>query len=137
MQAYDSDVLDAFVLRCALSEAFDVNDPRFASTMEAIDRELLVDDLVYRYRIDDIMEGDGATFAACAFWHVGCLAMRGKFDEAQSLFDRLPARGNDLGLFGEEIDAATGEHRGNFPQGFTHMAIINHALRVDRKSLQY
>ena len=130
-QAYDSDVLDASVLRCALFGAIDLHDPKFTATFEAIDAELRSGDLVYRYRMDDGFEGQEATFAACAFWRVGCLALRGETQEAKALFERLLARGNDLGLFGEEIHADTGEHLGNFPQGFTHMAIINHALRVE------
>jgi len=70
------------------------------------------------------------SFSACAFWRIGCLAMAGRNDEATALFERLLARGNDLGLFAEEIDAETGEQRGNVPQGFTHMAVINHAVRL-------
>ena len=89
-------------------------------------------DLIYRYRNADGFEHPEATFAACAFWRVGCLALAGRTREAEPLFSRLLARGNDLGLFAEEIEAGTGEQRGNVPQGFTHMAIINHAVRLDR-----
>ncbi|MEH3086108.1 MAG: glycoside hydrolase family 15 protein [Xylophilus ampelinus] len=131
MQAYGSDVLDAAVLRTVLFDALDPQDPRTLSTLDAVERELGDGDLVYRYRADDGLEGEEATFTACAFWRVGCLALAGRTDEAAATFGRLLARGNDLGLFAEEIDAATGEQRGNLPQGFTHMAIINHAVRLD------
>lgn len=128
--AYGSDDLDAAVLRAALFDAFDPHDPRVAATLERVGAELGAGDLVYRYRIEDGLEGDEATFTACAFWRVGCLALAGRNAEAAALFERLLARGNDLGLFAEEIDAQTGEQRGNLPQGFTHMAVINHAVRL-------
>jgi GH15 family glucan-1,4-alpha-glucosidase len=132
-QSYGSDVLDAAVLRTALFGALDPRDPRLTATFDAITRELTVDDLVYRYRTEDGMEGEEGTFTACAFWRVGCLALAGRTEAARVIFDRLLVRGNDLGLFAEEIDAESGEQRGNFPQGFTHMALINHALRLERE----
>ncbi|OHV15277.1 glycoside hydrolase [Methylorubrum extorquens] len=128
--AYESDDLDAAVLRTVLFGAFDPHDPRVAKTLERVGQELGAGDLIYRYRMDDGLEGDEATFTACSFWRVGCLALAGRNDEATALFERLLARGNDLGLFAEEIDAETGEQRGNVPQGFTHMAVINHAVRL-------
>lgn len=130
-QAYESDVLDAAVLRAAILGAIDPSDPRLQRTVDAIHRALGADgDLVYRYRMPDGMQGQEATFLACAFWRVGCLALAGRRDEARDIYERLLARGNDLRLFAEQLDAATGEHRGNFPQAFTHMSIINHALRL-------
>ncbi|HJE22301.1 MAG TPA: glycoside hydrolase family 15 protein [Methylorubrum populi] len=128
--AYDSDDLDAAVLRAVLFDAFDPHDPRVAATLDRVGEELGAGDLLYRYRVEDGLEGDEATFSACAFWRVGCLALAGRTDAATALFERLIARGNDLGLFAEEIDAESGEQRGNLPQGFTHMAIINHAVRL-------
>lgn len=140
MQSYGSDVLDAAVLRTALFGGIDPSDPRTLSTLDAVERELGDGDLVYRYRAEDGMEGEEATFTACAFWRVGVMALAGRTDEAAALFGRLLARGNDVGLFAEEIDAATGEQRGNVPQGFTHMCIINHAVRLqasrDRQARQ-
>ncbi|WP_280137076.1 glycoside hydrolase family 15 protein [Methylobacterium indicum] len=131
-QAYGSDDLDAAVLRTVLFGAFEPDSPRVAATLEAVSAGLGDGDLIYRYRNADGFEHPEATFAACAFWRVGCLALAGRMEEAEPLFARLLARGNDLGLFAEEIDAGTGEQRGNVPQGFTHMAIINHAVRLDR-----
>ncbi len=131
-QSYGSDDLDAAILRTVLFGAFEARSPRVAATLAAVSDGLGDGDLIYRYRNDDGFAHPEATFAACAFWRVGCLALAGRTEEAEPLFARLLARGNDLGLFAEEIDAATGEQRGNVPQGFTHMAIINHAVRLDR-----
>ena len=116
------------MLRLVIFGAIDPHDPRLARTLEAIERELGAGDLLYRYRTDDMLEGSEGTFTACAFWRVGVLAMAGRTGEATALFERLLARGNDLGLYAEEIDAATAEQRGNFPQAFTHMALVNNAL---------
>ena len=130
VQAYGSDALDASVLRIALFDAVPVDDGRLARTLEAIQAELGDGDLIYRYRTDDGMQGKEGTFTACAFWFASCLALVGRLDEARSRLGRLLARSNDVGLFGEEIDAASSEQRGNFPQGFTHMAVINHSVRL-------
>ncbi|MFC6746013.1 glycoside hydrolase family 15 protein [Methylobacterium persicinum] len=129
--AYGSHHLDAAVLRVALFGAIDPSDPRLRSTLAAIEDELGVGDLIYRYRMEDGFEGDEGAFTACAFWRVGCLALDGRTAEAKAAFERLIARGNDVGLFAEEIAPATGEQRGNTPQGFSHMALINAALRLD------
>ena len=128
--AYGSDALDSALLRLVLFGALDPGEPRVVATLERIEAELGEGDLLYRYRLDDGMEGQEGTFTACSFWRVGVLALMGRREQAGSLFERLLARGNDLGLFGEEIDAATGEQRGNFPQAFTHMAVINVAVRI-------
>ncbi|WP_336486406.1 glycoside hydrolase family 15 protein [Methylobacterium nigriterrae] len=127
---YDTDILDAAVLRVVLFGAIDARDPRIEATLAAIERELGAGDLIYRYRAPDGLDGREATFTPCAFWRVGCLALAGRTAEATAVFERLIARGNDLGLFAEEIDAETGEQRGNTPQGFTHMALINAAIRL-------
>jgi GH15 family glucan-1,4-alpha-glucosidase len=128
--AYGSHHLDAAVLRVALFGAIDPSDPRLRKTLAAIEAELGVGDLIYRYRMDDGLSGDEGTFTACAFWRVGCLALDGRTGEAKAAFERLLARGNDVGLFAEMIDPETGEQRGNTPQGFSHMALINAALRL-------
>ena len=130
VQAYDSDALDASVLRIALFDALPVDDGRLARTLDAIQAELGDGDLIYRYRTEDGMEGEEGTFTACAFWFASCLALVGRVDEAHARLGRLLSRSNDMGLFAEEIDAATFEQRGNFPQGFTHMAVINHSVRL-------
>ncbi|EYF00662.1 Glucoamylase [Chondromyces apiculatus DSM 436] len=134
-QAYDSELLDASVLRLPLFDALDPHDPRLTATLAAIERELGCgdgNDLTYRYRMPDGFEGDEGAFLVCSFWRLGCLALAGHTRPAQAYFERLLAKGNDLGLFSEEIDPATGEARGNFPQAFTHMAVINHAIRLEK-----
>lgn len=129
--AYGSTDLDAAVLRVVLFGAIDADDPRMLATLAAIEKELGAGDLIYRYRAEDGLRGEEATFTPCAFWRVGCLALAGRTREATAVFERLIGRGNDLGLFAEEIDAATGEQRGNVPQGFSHMALVNAALRLE------
>ncbi|KAB1076831.1 glycoside hydrolase family 15 protein [Methylobacterium soli] len=129
---YESDDLDAAVLRVVLFGAIDPQDPRMLATLRAIERELGAGDLLYRYRMEDGLEGQEGTFTPCAFWRVGCLALAGHTGEATAIFERLITRGNDLGLFAEEIDPRTGEQLGNTPQGFTHMALINAAIRLER-----
>ncbi|WP_457103904.1 glycoside hydrolase family 15 protein [Methylobacterium sp. P5_C11] len=129
--AYGSHHLDAAVLRAALFGALDPREPRMRATLAAIERELGVGDLIYRYRMDDGLAGDEGTFTACAFWRVGCLALDGRTTEARAAFEGLIARSNDVGLFAEEIDPVTDAQRGNTPQGFSHMALINAALRLE------
>lgn len=131
-QSYGSEVLDAAVMRVLLFDALDARDDRVHLTLYAIERDLAQEDLVYRYRMPDGLAGAEATFTACAFWRVGALALSGRLDVAKRLFERLLTRANDVGLYAEEIDATTDEHRGNFPQAFTHMAVINHATRLER-----
>ncbi len=133
--AYGSTALDASVLRLVIFKAIDPRDPRLERTLAAIERELGAGDLLYRYRVDDTLEGDEGTFTACAFWRAGVLAMAGRTGEAAALFERLLTRGNDLGLYAEQIDAASGEQRGNFPQAFTHMALVNNALRLQAEGV--
>jgi GH15 family glucan-1,4-alpha-glucosidase len=131
MQAYESEVLDAAVLRTVLFGALDARDPRTRSTLKAVEAELADGDLIYRYRAADGLRGVEATFTACSFWRVGVLALAGDTDRAQPLFERLLKRANDVGLFAEQIDAQSGDQRGNFPQAFTHMSVINHAVRLE------
>ncbi|TLU72372.1 glycoside hydrolase family 15 protein [Lichenicoccus roseus] len=130
---YGADQLDASLLRLVLYEAFDAHDPRVVASFQRICAELGDGDLLYRYRFDDGLKGKEATFSACSLWRVGVLALMDRTREATELFERLLERGNDLGLFAEEIDATTGEQRGNFPQAFTHMAIINNAVRLEKQ----
>ena len=88
--------------------------------------------LVYRYLNDDGLPGGEATFALCSFWLVDNLALQGRVDEARELFERVAGYANDLGLLAEEIDPASGELLGNFPQGFSHSALIRSALNISR-----
>jgi alpha,alpha-trehalase len=106
------------------------------STIEAIARELTEDGLVLRYRNAEGLNADGltgeeGTFVICSFWLVSCLARAGEIDRAQDLFDQLVGCANDLGLLAEEIDTASGELLGNFPQAFSHIGLINAAADLD------
>ncbi|MGN9892281.1 glycoside hydrolase family 15 protein [Micromonospora sp. L31] len=119
--AFDSDQLDASVLLMPLVGFLPADDPRMRSTMDVVERRLSRDGLLRRW--DD----DPAGFVICSFWLVGCLAMAGERDRAGRIFEQLAARVNDLGLYAEQIDQATGEHLGNFPQAFSHIGLINAA----------
>jgi GH15 family glucan-1,4-alpha-glucosidase len=134
-QAYDSTNLDASALLLPMLHFIKADDPRMVGTVEAIQRQLTRDGLVYRYRTsetDDGLPGDEGTFMLCSFWLVDNLAFQGRVDEARRIFARLVSYANDLGLYSEEIDAYTGEFLGNFPQAFTHMAFINAAVNLDK-----
>jgi GH15 family glucan-1,4-alpha-glucosidase len=104
------------------------------STLQAIRRELgsSCEDLIYRYRSPDGLEGDEGAFLFCSFWMVQNLAMVGEVAEAERIFRLLLKRANHVGLLAEEIDPATGEQLGNFPQALSHAEVINTALILDR-----
>lgn len=122
--AFGSDDLDASVLIMPLVGFLPADDPRMRATIDLVERRLAHDGLLRRW------DGDPAGFVICSFWLVGCLAMAGERERAEKLFERLAARTNDLGLFAEEIDPVTGEQRGNFPQAFSHIGLINAAGRL-------
>jgi GH15 family glucan-1,4-alpha-glucosidase len=134
VQAYDHPELDAAVLVMPLLRFIPRNDPRVASTLEAVRRELHAgsDDLLYRYLGDDGLPGVEGAFVLCCFWMVQVLAMTGQFDEAEGLFRKLLARATPLGLYGEEIDPASGAHLGNFPQALSHAGVISTAHLLER-----
>ncbi|CAN5748971.1 glycoside hydrolase family 15 protein [soil metagenome] len=134
-QAYDSTALDASALLLPMVHFVKGDDPRMAGTVDAIQNQLTEDGLVYRYLIeetDDGLSGDEGTFTICSFWLVDNLSFLGRIDEARDLFAKLINFSNDLGLYSEEIDPRTGEFLGNFPQAFTHMALINAAVNLDK-----
>ena len=105
-------------------------DPRVRSTVDQIRRHLTKDGLVYRYRTPDGLAGGEGTFTLCTFWLVDALALGGQLDEAHQLFERAVGYANDVGLLAEEIDPETREQLGNFPQGFSHMALIGAAVNL-------
>lgn len=127
VQAYGFTFLDASNLMLPLVGFLDARDPRMMETVDRILEELTVDGLVYRYLGDDGLPGGEATFAYCTFWLIEVLAKQGRVREARALFDRIAARASHLGLFAEEIDAATAEHLGNYPQAFPHAGLIQAA----------
>ncbi|MFE9201740.1 glycoside hydrolase family 15 protein [Micromonospora sp. NPDC007230] len=122
--AFDSDELDASVLIMPLVGFLPADDPRMRSTMDAVERRLSRDGLLRRW------DTDPAGFVICSFWLVSCLAEAGELDRARRLFEQLAARLNDLGLYAEQIDQATGEQLGNFPQAFSHIGLINAAGHI-------
>jgi GH15 family glucan-1,4-alpha-glucosidase len=130
-QSFDSDRLDASVLLMPLVGFLPATDERFVSTVEAIQRELMYDGLVLRYRTQeaaDGLPGDEGVFLPCSFWLADVLALQGKVEEARELFERLLDLRNDVGLLAEEFDPVSGRQLGNFPQAFTHLALVNTAL---------
>ena len=133
VQSYGSQELDASLLMIPITGFLPANDPRVISTLEAIRRELTVDGLVQRYRthegIDGLPPGEGV-FLACSFWLADNLCMQGRWDEAHELFGRLVGLANDVGLLAEEYDPAARRMLGNFPQAFSHVALVNTAMNL-------
>jgi GH15 family glucan-1,4-alpha-glucosidase len=108
-------------------------DPRWISTLDAIDAELVSDSLVYRYNVDatsDGLDGKEATFSPCSFLWVEALACAGRLDDARLAFEKMLTYANHVGLDSEEI-GPTGDQPGNFPQAFTHLALISAAYNLD------
>jgi len=131
--------LDASALLMPILNIISPNSDRWKKTMEAIDRELKSDVLIYRYKEQDEkneidgLKGKEGTFAMCSFWHVECLALAGHLEEATEQFEKMLGYANHLGLFSEQI-GMKGEHLGNFPQAFTHLALISAAIALNNKS---
>ena len=134
VQAYGGTALDASLLLIAELGFLPPEDPRFAGTVLAVERELLLDDgIVLRYRTDEtpdgLPEGEGA-FIACGFWLADAYVLLDRHDDAVAQFERLLALRNDLGLLAEEYDTEAGRLLGNFPQGFSHIALVNTAKNL-------
>jgi GH15 family glucan-1,4-alpha-glucosidase len=130
VQAYESSHLDASLLLIPQVGFLPPDDPRVIGTIAAIEKNLLVEGLVLRYstqtNVDALPPGEGA-FLPCSFWLADAYALTGRRPEAEALFERLLALGNDVGLFAEEYDPRARRMLGNFPQALTHMALINSA----------
>jgi GH15 family glucan-1,4-alpha-glucosidase len=137
-QHYDTDALDASVLLMVLTRFLPPDDERIRKTVLAIADELTMDGLVLRYRTDetdDGLEGEEGTFTICSFWLVSALVEIGETTRGRDLCERLLSHASPLGLYAEEIDPRSGRHLGNFPQAFTHLALINavmHVIRADQ-----
>jgi GH15 family glucan-1,4-alpha-glucosidase len=130
---YDTTALDASVLLIPLVGLLAPDDPRVRATVLAIADELTEDDLVLRYRVeetDDGLAGEEGTFTICSFWLVSALVVIGEAERARALCEKLLSYASDLHLYAEEIDSHTGRHLGNFPQAFTHLALINAVMQV-------
>ena len=136
VQAKGSTALDASALLLPLVKFIAPADPRWVSTLRAIERDLVSDSLVSRYRIGDHFSdglvGDEGTFNMCSFWYVECLSRLGDLQQARFVFEKMLGYANHLGLYSEEL-GRKGEHLGNFPQAFTHLALISAAYDLDRR----
>ncbi|HYX44766.1 MAG TPA: glycoside hydrolase family 15 protein, partial [Acidimicrobiales bacterium] len=133
VQHYDTTALDASTLLIPLVRFLPADDERVRATVLAIAEELTVDGLVLRYRVeetDDGLAGEEGTFAICSFWLVSALSEIGEHERARELCERLLSFASPLELYAEEIDPKSGRHLGNFPQAFTHLALINAVMHV-------
>src|SRR6185312_10454192 len=134
-QRYGSDALDASLLLAVLTRFLPADDPRLRATVLAIADELTEEGLVLRYRVeetDDGLSGEEGTFTICSFWLVSALVEIGEIHRAKHLCERLLSFASPLHLYAEEIEPRTGRHLGNFPQAFTHLALINAVVHVIR-----
>jgi GH15 family glucan-1,4-alpha-glucosidase len=134
VQYFGGDTLDASLLLLPLVGFLPPDDPRIKATVEAIGRDLMVDGLVRRYHTDetrDGLTGNEGVFLACSFWYVDNLVQQGRQEEAKAMFGRLLGLCNDVGLLAEEYDPVGRRQLGNFPQAFSHLALINTALNLD------
>ncbi|MCS0495292.1 glycoside hydrolase family 15 protein [Ancylobacter sp. MQZ15Z-1] len=135
VQAYGSKTIDASVLQIPLVGFLPVDDPRVRGTVAAVEKRLLHDGLVLRYRTDEIDDGlppgEGA-FLACSFWLADVMVLQGRYADARRLFGRLREMCNDVGLLAEEYDPVARRMLGNFPQAFSHVGLINTALNLAR-----
>lgn len=133
VRVYGSQGVDGSLLTLPLVDFIDGKDPRMVSTIETVRRKLGVEEFIYRYRgVDDGLPGQEGAFLTCSYWLVGSLALSGKLKEANRVFEALLSRANDLGLFPEEMDPESGQFLGNYPQGLTHIALINAALTLQK-----
>jgi GH15 family glucan-1,4-alpha-glucosidase len=135
VQSKGTENLDASTLMMPLMRFISPVDPMWLSTMRAIEGRLIEDTLVHRYEGErthlDGLPGEEGSFTACSFWYVECLARAGELEKAQLLFEKLLGYANHLGLYSEEL-GPNGRHLGNFPQAFTHLALISAATYLDR-----
>jgi GH15 family glucan-1,4-alpha-glucosidase len=132
-QHYDTDALDASTLLIPLLRFLPPDDPRVRDTVDAIAEELTEHGLVRRYKVqetDDGLSGEEATFLICSFWLVSALSEIGEPGRARALCERLLASAGSLDLYAEELEASSGRHLGNFPQAFTHLALVNAVSHV-------
>ncbi|MFI1439637.1 glycoside hydrolase family 15 protein [Streptomyces fructofermentans] len=133
VQYYGSDVLDSSLLRMPTVGFITPDDPMWTSTLDAMDRDLVTDSLVYRYdpqSSPDGLRGSEGTFSLCTFMYVDALARAGRTEQARLVLEKMLTYANHLGLYSEEIDL-TGRQLGNFPQAFTHLALIDAAITLD------
>lgn len=131
VKAKGSTDVDGAILMMPLVRFISATDPAWLSTLDVIGEQLADDSMVMRYKDADGLDGDEGSFATCSFWYVECLARAGRLPEARFNFEKLLLLGNHLGLYAEEFDCK-GNFLGNFPQAFTHLALISAAFYLDR-----
>jgi GH15 family glucan-1,4-alpha-glucosidase len=132
-QHYETESLDASVLLAAIFGFLPGDDARLKATVDAIASDLTENGFVLRYRTDetdDGLSGKEGTFLICSFWLVSALAIVGEVQRARDLMEKLLRIASPLGLYAEEFDAETGRHLGNFPQAFSHLALMEAAARI-------
>jgi GH15 family glucan-1,4-alpha-glucosidase len=137
VQYFGGETLDASLLLLPLVGFLPPDDPRIRGTVEEIGRDLMVDGLIRRYHTgetQDGLSGGEGVFLACSFWYVDNLVLQERHEEARAMFERLLALANDVGLLAEEYDPVGRRQLGNFPQAFSHLALINSALNLDTYS---
>jgi GH15 family glucan-1,4-alpha-glucosidase len=132
VSAFDGEDLDATALLLPDLGFIEATDPRFVSTLDAIERNLVRGDLVYRYLHADDFGVPANTFTMCSFWYVSALAAVGRLDRAREIFESLLRRRNSAGLLSEDIDPVSGEQWGNFPQTYSMVGVITCAIRLSR-----
>jgi alpha,alpha-trehalase len=135
VQHYETDALDASLLLMPLVRFLPRHDERIRATVLAIADELTVEGLVLRYQVGETDDGFGSeegTFTICSFWLVSALVEIGELTRARALCEKLLSHASLLGLYAEQIDARTGRQLGNFPQAFTHLALVNAVMHIIR-----
>jgi GH15 family glucan-1,4-alpha-glucosidase len=135
VQYKGSDTVDAATLLMPLMRFISPLDPMWLSTLKEIEKELVSDSLVFRYRqkeknIDGLKTGEG-TFSMCTFWYIECLSGAGQLQKARLFFEKMLGYANHLGLYAEQL-GFQGEHLGNYPQAFTHLGLISAAMHLNR-----
>jgi GH15 family glucan-1,4-alpha-glucosidase len=133
VQTYGGEDLDASLLLIPLLGFLPPEDPRVIATLHAIERDLTHDGLVKRYHTAEVQDGlppGEGTFLACSFWLVDNLALQGRLDEAFAMFERLVGLANDVGLLAEEYDTVAKRQVGNFPQAFSHVALVHTGMNL-------
>ena len=130
-QSYQSDHLDASVLLMEYYDFIDAKDPKYIKTVNAIEKELMHQGLLFRYKNEDDFGLPSSSFTVCTFWFINSLYKIGETEKSQKLFDELLSYGNHLGLFSEDIDFSTKRLLGNFPQAYSHLALIDTAMNFN------
>src|SRR5699024_2160198 len=129
-QVFQGNALDASLLTLPLVGYCESDSDRMVSTFESISKYLQKNKLIYRYATEDGIRGDEATFGICTFWYIENLAKSGEIQKAMDYFEHISGFASPTGLLSEEMDASENELLGNYPQGFSHIGLINAAMSI-------